>query len=442
MLKFRLCVLLLVCSAATAFAASPLVLISIDGMRPDYITNPKACSTTFPTIQSFLTTGTYAEGVTGVLPTLTYPSHTTLITGVEPAKHGIWGNTTFDPESTNFSGWYWYAKDIKADTLWDAATRKKLITANVGWPVSVDERNIRFNIPEYWRAGNAEDRKLLRALSTPELYDGVERHFLSVPESDGAYLATDVARAKAAIYAIEHKHARFVTLHLITLDEMQHEHSPFSPQACQSLLELDKQVGAVLEAAIAANPATVVAVVSDHGFARTDYRVNLMVPLIEAGLLKLGTHAKEWKAAIFPGGGTAAIVLHDPKDKATEEAVRTLLHRLASNRANGIASILEKPEIDKLGGFPNAAFVVDLQVGYQLGYAAEGALVTPAPSTGMHGYLPSHPEMLAAFFVRGRGIAAGRDLGVIDMRQIAPTLGGILGVNLKDARQPQLNIRK
>jgi predicted AlkP superfamily pyrophosphatase or phosphodiesterase len=119
-----------------------------------------------------------------------------------------------------------------------------------------------------------------------------------------------------------------------------------------------------------------------------------------------------------------------------------LLHDLASNPANGIAAILEKPEIEKLGGFPNATFVVDLETGYQLGYATQGELVTPAPSTGAHGYLPWHPEMRASFFLRGKGIAAGRDLGIVDMRQIAPTLARILGLTLNDARQPPLDIRQ
>jgi predicted AlkP superfamily pyrophosphatase or phosphodiesterase len=119
-----------------------------------------------------------------------------------------------------------------------------------------------------------------------------------------------------------------------------------------------------------------------------------------------------------------------------------LLHELASDPAHGIGSILEKPEIEKLGGFPNATFVVDLQLGYQLGYATQGELVTPAPGTGTHGYLPTHPEMRASFFMRGRGIAAGRNLGVIDMRRIAPSLAGILGVTLNDARQAPLNVRK
>ncbi len=448
MLKFRIGILLLLFSAATAFAQSPVVLISIDGMRPDYITNPKACPVSFPTLQRFLTEGTYAEGVIGVLPTITYPSHTTLVTGVEPVRHGIWANTTFDPERTNQSGWYWYAEDIKADTLWDAASRKNLITASVGWPVSVGERNIRYNIPEYWRAGTTDDRKLQRALSTPEFYDAMEARLRSIQLSDGAILATDKAFAEAAIYALTSRHARLVTLHLSTLDEEEHAHAPFSPQACQTLVELDKQVGIVEAAAVAENPDAVVAVVSDHGFVRTDHRVNLQVPLIKAGLITMGPSysgsatVASWKASIFPGGGSAAIVLHDPGDKATEEAVRKLLHGLASNPNNGIGAILEKPEIERFGGFPNATFVVDLQLDYQLGYATEGELVTPAPSTGMHGYLPSHPEMRASFFLRGKGIAAGRNLGIIDMRQIAPTLAQLLGVTLNDAKLPALNVRQ
>jgi predicted AlkP superfamily pyrophosphatase or phosphodiesterase len=276
----------------------------------------------------------------------------------------------------------------------------------------------------------------------------MEKQLRSIPLSEGAFIATDEAFAQAAIYAIKDKHARFVTLHLSTLDHEEHAHAPFSPQACQTLVELDKQVGLVEAAAVAANPDAVVAVVSDHGFSRTDYRVNLEVPFIKAGLITLGPSrdgsntVTAWKATVFPGGGSAGIVLHDPNDKATEEAVRNLLHQLASDPANGIGAILEKPEIEKLGGFPNATFVVDLNLDYQLGYGTQGELVTPAPSTGMHGYSPTHPEMRASFFLRGKGIAAGRDLGVIDMRQIAPTLARILAVTLNDAKQPPLNFGK
>ena len=115
------------CSAAAAQdQAQPplLVMISIDGLRPDYITAADARGAKVPNLRRFLNEGAYAEGVQGVVPTVTYPSHTTLVTGVWPVKHGIWANTTFDPLQKNYQGWYWYTEDIRVPTLWDAAMRR------------------------------------------------------------------------------------------------------------------------------------------------------------------------------------------------------------------------------------------------------------------------------------------------------------------------------
>src|ERR1700744_5965188 len=95
-----------------------LVVISVDGLRPDYVTQADAHGAKIPNLRRFLKQGTYADGVQGVVPTVTYPSHTTLMTGVWPAKHGIYANTTFDPLQKNIQGWYWYAEDIRVPTLW------------------------------------------------------------------------------------------------------------------------------------------------------------------------------------------------------------------------------------------------------------------------------------------------------------------------------------
>jgi hypothetical protein len=95
------------------------------------------------------------------------------------------------------------------------------------------------------------------------------------------------------------------------------------------------------------------------------------------------------------------------------------------------------------GGFPGAEFILALQPGFTIGGAFSGTLVSDQPSVkGTHGYLPSYPEMRASFFVMGEGIAQGRDLGVIDMRQIAPTVASILGVSLPTAKQPSLNLAR
>ena len=115
------CALVLGGMAAGQGEPSLLVMVSVDGLRPDYITAADARGAKVPHMRRFLKEGSFAEGVEGVIPTVTYPSHTTLVTGVSPAKHGIFGNLTFDPLRENQSGWYWYAEDIKVPTLWDVA---------------------------------------------------------------------------------------------------------------------------------------------------------------------------------------------------------------------------------------------------------------------------------------------------------------------------------
>jgi predicted AlkP superfamily pyrophosphatase or phosphodiesterase len=100
--------LVLISGNAVAQTQKPFVLlISIDGLRPDNVFRADELGLKIPNLRRFLVDGTYATGVRGVLPTVTYPSHTTLLTGVIPAVHGIIANTTFDPLNKNYGGWYW-----------------------------------------------------------------------------------------------------------------------------------------------------------------------------------------------------------------------------------------------------------------------------------------------------------------------------------------------
>src|ERR1700690_1546676 len=105
---FLLVVFLLVLASGNAVAQTQkpfVLLVSIDGLRPDNVFRADELGLKIPNLRHFLVDGTYATGVTGVLPTVTYPSHTTLLTGVAPAVHGIVANTTFDPLNKNYGGW-------------------------------------------------------------------------------------------------------------------------------------------------------------------------------------------------------------------------------------------------------------------------------------------------------------------------------------------------
>src|ERR1700712_5198032 len=100
----------LTCSAAQA---APVLMVSIDGLRPGDVLDADARGLKVPTLRGLVAAGMHASGVRNALPTVTYPNHTTLITGVWPNKHGIPGHQTFDPFQKNMSGWYWDASDIQ-----------------------------------------------------------------------------------------------------------------------------------------------------------------------------------------------------------------------------------------------------------------------------------------------------------------------------------------
>src|SRR6201995_710603 len=104
----------------TQAQAAPVLMISVDGLRPGDVLDAQTRGMKIPALRALLADSLYAQGVKNALPTVTYPNHTTLITGVWPARHGIPNNPTFDPLQQNMGGWYWYARDIKVPTLWDA----------------------------------------------------------------------------------------------------------------------------------------------------------------------------------------------------------------------------------------------------------------------------------------------------------------------------------
>jgi predicted AlkP superfamily pyrophosphatase or phosphodiesterase len=315
--------------------------------------------------------------------------------------------------------------------------------------VTVGAPGIRYNLIEYWRAGTPDDLRILEAASRPDGYLAELERSLG-PFVDGLKegIPADAVRTTFALAILRDKKPGFMTVHLIDLDGASHDHAPFSREACASLEALDGMIGQLRDAALANDPNAVVAVVSDHGFSRTDHKFNWRVPLIEAGLLKLKTQPPlepkgriaSWDASFWAGGGTAAVMLRDPNDHATAAKVEKMLQRLKADPHNGIARVLDAAEARKLGGWPDAAWLVELDPDFQFGNAWSGAVVTTAPSTGMHGYLPDRKEMNASLFLLGNGIARGRDLGVVDMRQIAPTLAKLLGVTLDSAKQPALDV--
>jgi predicted AlkP superfamily pyrophosphatase or phosphodiesterase len=420
--------------------AAPLLLVSIDGLRPGDVLEADRRGLRIPNLRRFVAEGAYASGVTGVLPTLTYPSHTTLLTGVSPARHGIANNTTFDPAGINQTGWYWYAADDRAETLWTAAHRAGLSTANVHWPVSVGAADVDNNLPQIWRTGHDDDRKLLRVLATPGLIDGLERDLGPYAQGIDESVDGDASRTRFAARLIATRKPGFVTVYLAGLDHIEHVAGPGSAEANAALERIDAMIGSLAEAERTAHPDAVIAVVSDHGFASVDTDINLIRPFVAAGLIRLDAAGKvsEWEAEPWFAGGSAAIVLARPDDAALVAKVRTLLERLKADPAMRIAEIIDRPEIARRGGATAASFFVYFQLGAEMGRDPAAAPVSPSKSKGMHGFSAALPEMRSTFLIAGPGIGLHGDLGEIDMRRIAPTLARVMGTSLPGAEMQPL----
>jgi predicted AlkP superfamily pyrophosphatase or phosphodiesterase len=421
--------------AATRPPPPPLVVISIDGLPPDYVLDADAHGLRIPHLRRLLADGAHATGVAGVLPTITYPSHTTLVTGVSPGRHGIVANTTFDPLGRNRDGWYWYAEDIKVPTLWDAAGRAGMVTSNVDWPVTVGAR-ITYNIAQYWRTDvpdAPDDAKLGRALSTPGLIAEVESSVGPYPSGYAYGVPEDRRRAAFNAHLLRTKRPRLHLCYFSGLDEEQHRGGPMSLATWAALEELDGLVGQVRAAAEEGGGGkAVVAVVSDHGFTRTTRELELGEALREAQVYDRGK--APWKVSVWNCGGSAAIVLKDPADDETRTAVALVLRRLAEAPDSPIDRVLVGSDARLAGGFPGAAFVVGVKPDTRIGAAMDGGpIVRVVPLSGTHGFLAAHREMDGAFLIAGPHIPAGRDLGRIDMRDVAPTLAGVLGVSLPAA---------
>lgn len=422
----RLGVLLLGLVAAPAWAG-PVLLISLDGLRPADVLDHAE----LPALHALQREGVWASGVRGVWPALTYPSHATLVTGAAPRVHGIGGNQAFDPTGDNAEGWMWYAQDLAADSLWSAARRAGLKTAALNWPVTVGA-GIDFNLPQLWRARTEEDRKLEAAVSTPGLRARLEAATgQPYPLGSDGSCAADAVRASHAAALIEAERPDLTALHLECLDHLEHDFGPGSPQARAGLAQLDAMLKGLIARARQAQRGLSVVVVSDHGFAPVHTAINLARAFRDAGL----SGTAQWRAAPWEMSGSAAVVLQGGADPATRKAVRRLLTRLAADRRLGIKRIAEQDEIASLGGTNRAAFWVLFRPGFSAGGYSDGPLVQRSELKGTHGYRGEDPAMQAVLIAAGPAITP-RALGPVDMRSVAPVIAEMLGVQLHDAQLP------
>lgn len=409
-----------------------VILVSIDGLMPSSYTDPALASYT-PNLRALASQGVWADGVVGVLPTVTYPSHTTLITGVEPARHGIYDNQIFDPEGRSNGAWYWYADAIRVPTLPGAARASGLRAGAVTWPVTIG-MDLDYLAPEYIGSKHEESVSMLKVLSRPrgliEAAETARGHAFTWPQ-------TDRDRLDLSAFIVKTYDPHLFLLHLIGLDSAQHVHGPGSPESLQTLKRIDALVGELRETVrqTGRGELTTLAVVSDHGFLPHTRQLQPNAALKQAGLLTVNDSGTvtSWRAYYHASGGSGFVYV---KDAADRPRVAALLDALKRDPANGLREVWTADQLAARGAHPDAAFGLDMADGFYSG-PGHDVLVKASPNKGGHGFGPEREALHAAFVMAGPAVQRRGSVGVVRMTRIAPTLASILGIALApDAGAP------
>lgn len=422
--------LLVACIGASAQPARHVVLITIDGFRPEFYLDAEWGAVN---LQQLKASGACVKRVRGIFPTVTFPSHTTLVTGSYPASHGIFYNVPFIRDGST-DQWYFHFKDIRSSTLWDAARKKGLKTGSVLWPVTVGAP-IDYNVPDIFLIGNSDRLAVTRQYTTPPaLWDEIEQNATGklAPNDfnlDKDYLSMDENVARMSAYIIRKYKPSFVALHLPAVDHAEHHDGRDGDQVRRAVAGADRAIRTIVEALDKAGVAeqSTIIVTGDHGFAERQATFSPNILLSQAGLFS-GTKEGEWKARFHASGGSAFLYLHDRKDRATLNAVRKLLIDLPDSTKRAFR-VLTEPELRTSGADPEVVLALTANPGYNLGGATTGALLRKGVG-GNHGHFPDLPEIHTGLVMFGAGVKKGAVIQEINMVDIAPTIARLLGIDL------------
>lgn len=390
-------------------------MVSIDGMKADYYLHADELGLKIPTLRQIMREGSYARGSQSVCPPVTYPNHTAMATGDTPLHHHIPANTQIDWNNTHPGEWFWYAQDIAARPIWDRVHDVGGRSATVSWPVTVGA-SADYEIPEYFRYGYPHDFKLLRAMVQPRtLLDDVMRSFGGEKVID-----PDDVIERSAAYIFAKYRPELTMVHLVELDEVQHNEGPETPAALATLEAEDHRLGLLWQAARTVQPDATLVVVSDHGFTKVDTEGAPNFLLAEAGLDKV--------ARAMTAGGYAGIYMAPGSTDADRVRVETFLQTLPQRADSGVAQVLSRADLDKLGAFPGASWALYARDRVYFTAGLKGPATRPGKNKGAHGYDPTRRDQQASFLAIGSGIKPGVIVEQAHTVDVGPTVARLLGI--------------
>ncbi|HBF0729384.1 TPA: alkaline phosphatase family protein [Clostridioides difficile] len=377
-----------------------------------------------PNFKSILENCSVVKNINCVYPTLTYPCHTSMVTGVYPKKHGIYHNEKFDPNKEN-KDWYWYSKDIKAKTIIDVAKENNLTTSSVLWPVMGANPNIDYNIAEIWAPSREDDpRETFERSSSKVIMDGIyNRHCHYIDWKLEPNM--DLFGVNCSVDIIKEYKPDLMLIHLATLDHTRHNYGLFNDEVDKALKMNDKWLGDIIQATKDAGTYkdTNFIILGDHGHLRVDKVINPNVLLKSNGFIKVENgEVKDFDAYVNSSGISAQIIVNN-LDRLTE--LRELLEEFKEELF--IENIFTKEEASNLGLEGDFEMVIEGLEGISFGNDFEGSIIKDSDikdykfAVATHGHLPTKGNR-PPFIAFGPNIKGGVVIEEGDLRAHAATI--------------------
>lgn len=399
-----------------------VIVISLDGFPAFALEDPKQ---PVPTLRRLMRNGISARMQT-VNPTITWPNHTTMVTGVNADEHGLllngtivrtnsWPPVLVDPKIDK-------VKMVHAPTVYDAAHAAGLSTAQIDWVAINNAPTITWPFSEWAAPDGLVEREMIErgALTREEVEDFTKANIVW----------RDQVWTKAASYLIREHKPNLVLFHLLTLDSTHHRYGPGTLAASTAMAFVDGCVAEVVNAVEQAGmkERATFLIVSDHGFKGYTNQVRPGVALQNAGLANAGY--------VLPEGGTGFLYLNATNSPDVSAKVIELMKSV-----EGVADVIQPDRFAELG-LPKPEsdpqmfdVLLAARPGYSFSGATGGAVTAAVPQqAGSHGYLASDPDLNAIFIASGYGITPGSKLEPARTLDVAPTIAKLLGVTLPKAK--------
>jgi predicted AlkP superfamily pyrophosphatase or phosphodiesterase len=429
-------------SAPAQPAAPPhVVLVTIDGMRGDYLGNADGYQLKIPNLRRLMREGSFSPRTLSVFPTLTGTAHTSLVSGTGAFKHGILGNNKFDPSTwvykednpDNYDAQPPYRDyaEIKVATLWSAARSRGLKTAAIGWPQTTGGP-IDYRLDVAVAATGADSHRRILGSASRGWVEQVEERLGPLQAVD--LRMADHLKALVAVEILKQFRPAFTAVHFTLTDSVQHANGPLTPAAFAALEETDENIGdlvaGIASAGLAAS--TTLIVTGDHGFLPMHTELAINLPLIEAGLITRGADGHpSWTAIVAANRGLGSLYVKD-RSAATLARARDALEKYAALYPRRFR-VVDRAELDQLAADKDAMLGVEPTPGYVLDARLGPPFAQPHGRAAGHGYRPDTPGMETGFIAWGAGVRAGWVLPATNTIDVAPTIAMLLGLTLPDA---------